>query len=463
MSHKSLTVVGVCLAAVLAASGCAAGGQPPAASPASSASAPADANNPFGVVAGSTVDAVVFDGGYKTDYVDFAAGVMKQKMDVTATVAASANVGQELQPRFVSGNPPDLVDNTGAGSIPENTILSELLPMDDLWAAKNYDGDVIGDVVMAGVKETGTYDGKFVAVPYVMTLFSLWYSKSLLAENGWTVPKTWDEMLTLGEQAKAKGKYLFTFGKEASSYWQWALLDSATKEGGREVWLRVANLEPNAWSDPAIVGVLTKMKESVDKGYWVPGGAGTQFTQAQAQWSNDQSALFYMSGSWIESEMKMATKAGFEMTATPVPTLTTTPKLPFETVSASASERFIVPAKAANAAGGKELLRALLSKEAAANFSKTRMAPTIVKDTVPADGFGSTALASTMGTLEAAGDNIISFPGLFTDFYGMGDDGNVAWSSFLSGDLSVEQMTARLQEINDKVASDSSITKNTYK
>ena len=35
-----------------------------------------------------------------------------------------------------------------------------------------------------------------------------------------------------------------------------------------------------------------------------PGGAGTQFTAAQAQWSNNQDALLYPSGSWIENEMK---------------------------------------------------------------------------------------------------------------------------------------------------------------
>ena len=36
----------------------------------------------------------------------------------------------------------------------------------------------------------------------------------------------------------------------------------------------------------------------------------------------------------------------------------------------------------------------MLSKDAATNFAKTKLAPTIVKGTVPADGFGSTALVS---------------------------------------------------------------------
>ena len=48
-------------------------------------------------------------------------------------------------------------------------------------------------------------------------------------------------------------------------------------------------------------------------------------------------------------------------------------------------------------------MRAMLSKEAAVNFAKTKLASTIVKDTVPADGFGSTALLSQIKLLSDAG------------------------------------------------------------
>jgi len=37
-----------------------------------------DAANPFGVAEGSTVDAVIFNGGYGIDYVEFAASIMQK-------------------------------------------------------------------------------------------------------------------------------------------------------------------------------------------------------------------------------------------------------------------------------------------------------------------------------------------------------------------------------------------------
>lgn len=421
------------------------------------------ADNPFGVADGSTVDAVIFDGGYGTEYVAAAGDAVSDRLSgVEVTVSASSAIAQELQPRFVAGDPPDLFTNDGAGNIPTDTIIDQLSELDDLWEAENLDGDTIADVVYAGVREGGEYDGKFVAANYVMTVIGLWHSASLLEAHGWEVPHTWDELLALGEQAKAEGLYLFTFGKEAANYYEWMLLDSAIKEGGIEVLTAIANLEEGAWSHPAVVEAYTKMEEAIANGYMMPGGAGTQFTQAQAQWSQDQQALFYPSGSWIENEMKDATAPDFQMTVSPFPTLTSDSAMPFEAMQAGAGVPFMVPAEAQNAAGAKELLRTMLSKDAAADFSKETLAPTIVKDTVPADGFGSTALASTMQSLESAGDDMFNWVLSNKYFMYYGIDHAVPLISFLSGEMTAQEYLTTVQEMSDKVAADASVTKTEF-
>ncbi len=77
-----------------------------------------DATNPFGIADSSTVDAVIFDGGYGVDYVQFAADIFEQVHEgSTVEVSPSTQIATELQPRFVGGNPPDLVDNSGAQAI----------------------------------------------------------------------------------------------------------------------------------------------------------------------------------------------------------------------------------------------------------------------------------------------------------------------------------------------------------
>ncbi|MQA03103.1 MAG: carbohydrate ABC transporter, N-acetylglucosamine/diacetylchitobiose-binding protein [Streptosporangiales bacterium] len=415
------------------------------------------AGNPFGVAKNSAIEAVIFNGGYGFDYVEFAADQVKKKFSVKPEITPSTKIAQQLQPRFAGGNPPDLVDNSGADSIGFNTIAKGLEELDELFEAKNYEGKKIADTLYPNVRMPGTFGGRFVAMNYVMTVYAMWYSASLFDENGWEPPKTWDEAIDLGAKAKAKGKYLFVWGKEAATYYQTMAMNSAIKEGGPEVRLGLENLKPKCWSHPALQQVFKALETCVKKGYFVPGGAGTQFTAAQARWSKDQQAILYPSGGWIENEMKKATKDDFQMTGFPEMTVSDSPESPYETLRGTAGEPFIVPSKGKNPAGGKEILRAMLSEDAATNFSKSKLAPTIVKGLVPEDGFGSSALVSQTEMLDAAGTNLFNYQ--FVDYYGMNEDQLTVWNSFLAGKMDAAGLTEGLQDITDEIANDNSVDK----
>ena len=181
----------------------------------SSSSAPAGQvsdTNPFGVQSGSTVDAVIFNGGYGIDYAEFAGKQVEAKQSgVTVKVTPTTKVAQTLQPRFVAGNPPDVIDNSGAGLIGINTIRDQLAELNDVIEAKNYEGTVIKDTLYPGVTEPGTFDGKFIVLNYALTVYALWYSASLFEQNGWNVPKTYDEMLALGRRPRARAN-IFSAG-----------------------------------------------------------------------------------------------------------------------------------------------------------------------------------------------------------------------------------------------------------
>jgi N-acetylglucosamine transport system substrate-binding protein len=417
-----------------------------------------DALNPFGVADSSTVDAVIFDGGYGVDYVEFAADIFEQVHEgSTVEVSPSTQIATELQPRFVGGNPPDLVDNSGAQAIGLNTILDQLEDLTDVIDAPNLEGTTIRDTLYGGVLAPGTFEGKLAAINYAFTVYGVWYSGSLFEENGWTPPTTWAEALELGAAAAEQDKYLFCWGREASSYYRTMCVESAIKEGGDEVRLAMENLEEGCWSLPAVQAAFNGLKAIIDAGQMQPGGGGTQFTQAQAQWSLNQDAIMYPSGSWIENEMKEQTAENFQMRGVPTWAVTADSAMPASALRATAGEPYIVPSQGANVAGGKELLRIMLSTEAASNFTQTKLAPTIVAGLVPEDGFGSTALVSQAEMLSAAGEDIFNIR--FYDFYGTTQDELPIWNTFLAGDMSVEDLTAQAQEITDRIREDDSITK----
>jgi len=415
------------------------------------------ANNPFGVAKNSTVDAVIFDGGYKTDYFEFAGDVFEKQHGGTVKTTPTTKVSQQMQPRFMGGNPPDILDNSGAESIPLTSIIDQVADLKDVIEAKTLEGETISDLLYSGVTDSTTIDGKIGGLNYVMTVYAMWYSKTLFEENGWTVPKTWDEALELGAEAKKQGKFLYTWGKEASDYYAIPLVDSAIKEGGREVYVALANLEPDSWKQEAVVNAFKGLEAIVKAGYVKPGGAGTQFTQAQADWSFKQEALMYPSGSWIEAEMKDQTADNFQMTGAAPPAVSDSPAMGPDALRASASELFVVPEKAKNQAAGKELLRIMLSKEAATNFAKTKLALPVVQGVVPEDGFGSSALVSQASLLEAAGENVLSYN--FLGIYPFWETLNSGFNSFLAGDMSADELLDNIQAAADKFREDDAIKK----
>src|SRR6185436_16211309 len=127
--------------------------------------------------------------------------------------------------------------------------------------------------------------------------------------------------------------------------YQTVAIGSAIKEGGDEVRLALENLDAKCWSHPAVQAVLKGMGKIVKAGYVKPGGAGTVFTAAQAQWSNNQDGLLYPSGSWIENEMKDQTKPDFKMTGCPEMTVSGNSKMPYEALHSASGEPFVVPSK----------------------------------------------------------------------------------------------------------------------
>ncbi len=304
----------------------------------------------------------------------------------------------------------------------------------------------------------GTFDGKLAAINYALTVYGVWYSGSLFEENGWTPPTNWAEALELGAAAKELDKYLFCWGVEAATYYQTLAVDSAIKEGGHEVRLALENLEEGCWSHPAVQGVFEALKQVVDNEYMQPGGAGTQFTAAQAQWSLDQDRDHVPVGVVDRERDEGADRRG----------------LPDEGRAVVRGHRRLGDAgdgaprrrrasrssfrrRAPTSPAARSCFGIMLSTEAATNFAETKLAPTIVTGLVPEDGFGSTALVSQAEMLAAAGEDI--FNSEFVDFYGTNQEQLVLWNSFLSGDSSVEDLTSGLQDITDRIREDDSITK----
>ncbi|MCS6711247.1 N-acetylglucosamine/diacetylchitobiose ABC transporter substrate-binding protein [Brachybacterium sp. EF45031] len=448
-------------AGVLARSACAGGGGGDDAQQGggSVAGEQKSADNPLGVDGTKPVDAVIFNGGYGDQYAQDAGTKYKELYpDADVKVSSTVNIQPDLQPRFAGGNPPDVFDNSGAQKLAIDGLVPQLAALDDLLAAPMLDAEgTVEENLLPGVKTPGMFGDKFLGMNYVYTVFALWHSAKEFEEKGWQVPQTWEELMALGETVKDEGRWLFSSGgQNASNYYQEMTLSTAAQLGGKEVLQKIDRLEEGAFDQDAIVKAYDAMGQAVKAGYFQPGGEGIKHTDAQTAWVQGKS-VFYPSGSRIENEQADVTPEGYRMTAAPYPAVEGDGALPYGALHGTAAEQYFVPAKGQNPAGGAEFLRVMLSKEQAANFSKLTKAPSVIKDTVPEDGFGSSALASVTKLISAAGENTFTYN--FVDWYGLGPETITNWTSFLKGDIDAATLRQREQAMIDKVRDDDSITK----
>ena len=418
------------------------------------------AENPFGVKADAPLDVVIFKGGYGDDYAKFDEGLYKKRFSgASVKHAGITDIRQQLQPRFNSGNPPDVIDNSGAEQLPLSTLADtgQLTDLTQLFEAQSIDGGKISDTLIPVALEAGEYGGKVLVLNYALEVYGLWYDKTLFDEKGWQPAETWDDFLALCKEIKGAGIAPMAHQGKYPYYIQQVVMDMAVKHGGKEVVYAIDSLEPNAWKNDSVKMAAEALLEIKAKGYMLEGTEGLDHIQSQTRW-NEGKAAFIPSGSWLENEQKKVAPEGFATTVAPTPLLDGA-ALPFDCTRVSAAEAFIVPAKAKNVAGGLEFLRVMLSKEGASKFTELTAAPTVVQGA--GEGLELTPAAESASALvQAGGDNNWNYY-YFNWYSPMKPKVETAFGELAAGRITADEFCAAAQKAADETAADPQTQKRT--
>ena len=421
----------------------------------------ADAVNPFNL-APTEVDGVFFAGGFGDDYIKYAAKLQEQlHPGTTVKVQSIQKITEQLQPRFVAGNPPDVIDNSGANMIPMSDLVREgqLMELSELWNAPSLDtpGKTFGETIFPGSQTSATFDGKLYGINMAYTVSGIWYSKPKFEAAGYTYPKTWAEMLDLCETIKKEGKSAPWTYQGKYPYYIWGIVFNALiyYAGGDATLTKLDNLEPNAWSDPAVMRATEDLYALWDKGYIMQGTSGLTHTESQTEWLKG-SATFIPCGNWLENEMKTVTPADFNMVVSNIPGYADGAG-DQNAVNAGGGETYIVPSKAKNPKHGMEYLRCLLSKDSAKYFAENVAA--IMPVTGGTEGAKlSDAVKSAVALAEGANGAtvVMNFPNWYSS---MSKELETRTGELMTGTIKPAEFTAAMQKAADTVASDPDITK----
>ncbi|GAA1525039.1 N-acetylglucosamine/diacetylchitobiose ABC transporter substrate-binding protein [Streptomyces albidochromogenes] len=368
--------------------------------------------NPLGVNESAPLEIVIFDGGFGTKYAEDAKAVYEKTYPkAKIKFSSTQKIRSQLQPRFNGGTPPDLIDNSGAEQMDMGVLvgkkqLTDLTPLLDSPSIDD-PGKKVRDTLRPGIVEMGQFDGDPVWIMYyAYTVYGVWYSETALEKLDATYPENWDDMLALCAKAKKKGIAGWTYAGKHPYYLPFSLYPFIAKIGGREVLDKIDNLEPNAWSDPAVKAAFEAYYELFKKGYILKGTPGIDHIQSQTAWTQGK-ALFIPNGSWVENEAAKTMPADFKLAVGAPSGLDSSDKMPFGTIWASGGEPFIVPKSAKNPDGGMEQLRIMLSEASSKNFTQSVKSLTALNGGT--DGIELTpGLKSATAALDKAGDNVVN-------------------------------------------------------
>ena len=144
------------------------------------------------------------------------------KVKYKPTIEASSDFETQAKIRIQGGNPPDILLYPQPGAVLEQAKAGKAIALEDLGFTAQELERMFGKYLM----DLTLHNGKHYGLPTNVNLKSMvWYPKKAFDAKGYTVPKTFAEMMTLSERIKADGSAPWCVGFESGSSTGWPATD----------------------------------------------------------------------------------------------------------------------------------------------------------------------------------------------------------------------------------------------
>ena len=201
-----------------------------------------------------------------------------------------------------AGQGPNIIWGWGGGGLREyvkNNEVEDLTPFFEQNAA-------LKDRLFASSFGAATVDGKIYAMPAeTVQPIVLFYNKKVFDKVGAQPPQSWDDIMNLVDKFNSAGVAPFSLGGQSrwtNMMWLEFLLD---RIAGPQVFQNAFEGKADAWSDPAVTDMLTKVQTLVKANGFVKG-----FSSITADSNADQALLYtgkaamMLHGVWTYGSMK---------------------------------------------------------------------------------------------------------------------------------------------------------------
>lgn len=334
----------------------------------------------------------------KVDFIKFALNeFVKQHPDIKLDVVAAeqSSYKTKLNTAMASGNPPDVFYTLPGGFLNAFVKGGQMYALDQELAKDGWGKSFLDSAIAQTSKDGHTY-----AVPVDVDSAVFWYNKALFAEKGWTVPKTYAELMALAEKIKADGIVPFALGNKDSwpaTFW-FQYLEMRLKGSG--VVASFVNGDANATFGPEGEKAFEKVAEIAKKQYFPTGFNGMSDQEANMLFLNGQAAMM-LNGTWQIGASSDAPE-GFDLGFFAFPTVQGGAGDQSD-VLAGVAASFGISQKAENKADAVTLLKFLTSTQVMTKYVELRKTMVTVKGATTEAAAGPVLYGISNGLVSAAG------------------------------------------------------------
>ena len=172
------------------------------------------------------------------------------------------SVDTDMSTALAANQGPDIVYGSGPSFVMPLVEAGKLEPLDTYSEQYGW-----SDRILKPFYESGTVNGKLYSLISGVSTMGVFYNKKVLADNGWEVPKTIEDMEKIMDDALTKGLYASVTGNKG---WKPVNENYAsvflTHVAGPETMYKCLTGEEK-WNNPNVTAAIEKSKEWWDKGY----------------------------------------------------------------------------------------------------------------------------------------------------------------------------------------------------
>jgi alpha-glucoside transport system substrate-binding protein len=196
----------------------------------------------------------------------------KKKTGITVNVESTRDLPTVLTTRVRGNNAPDITGSPGLSQFRTLAAEGKILRLD-----KFFDMATFRQNYSKGWIDLATVNGGLYAVfPKANSKGTVWYNPKQFQANGYTVPTTFNDMVTLSNKIASSGKYPWSMGVESGAASGWPAADwvdqiylALNGPDMSDKW--VAHQIP--WTDPSVKNSFQMFGEIVHGTHYINGGA----------------------------------------------------------------------------------------------------------------------------------------------------------------------------------------------